>query len=169
MREVNYKSGNVPDNHHMEPNKQLKEQFPSIRSREELMETSPKEFRDFPDDYIHHSRQIFDTGLELEMLQEFFLIPLDIFKKKMHNKNIENERDAWLTFLCFDEPEDILRIIEKYPDFRILYERIYGICQNVEKVMEMFSEELKILDKAATFTNPFSCKAAAFYFPFTFF
>ena len=28
-----------------------------------------------------------------------------------------------------------------------MYERIYGICQNVEKVMEMFSEELKILDK----------------------
>ena len=28
-----------------------------------------------------------------------------------------------------------------------MYEHVYNICQNVEKVMSMYSEELKILDQ----------------------
>ena len=34
-------------------------------------EQSPKEFHEFPEHYIHRSRQQTDTGLEIELLQEF--------------------------------------------------------------------------------------------------
>ena len=112
-----------------------------------LLESSPQEFKAFPDDYVHHSKQVFDTGLELEMLQEYFLIPLDIFKKKQQNKSINSKLDAWLYFLSSDEPDVILRIMETYPEFKVMYERIYDMCLNVEKVMDMFSKELQILDR----------------------
>lgn len=40
-----------------------------------------------------------------------------------------------------------MEVIEKYPDFRELYGKIYEICRNVEGVMNMFSEELLELDR----------------------
>ncbi len=46
-----------------------------------------------------------------------------------------------------DEPEDIIKLIEKYPEFRAIYEEGYEICLNVERVMEMFSKELYELDR----------------------
>lgn len=75
------------------------------------------------------------------------MIPLDIFHKKMHNKSIETPLEAWLTFLSDDTPERIIELITNYPDFKAMYETLYLICQNTERVMEMFSEELRELDK----------------------
>ena len=46
-----------------------------------------------------------------------------------------------------DEPEDIVRLITDYPEFKVIYDEVYNLCLNVEKVMEMFSEELKKLDQ----------------------
>ena len=75
------------------------------------------------------------------------MIPLDIFRKKMHNKPIETELEAWLTFLSDDRPESIISLIKKYPEFKAMYETLYLMCQNTERVMGMFSEELRELDK----------------------
>ena len=45
------------------------------------------------------------------------------------------------------EPEDIVRLITDYPEFKVIYDEVYNLCLNVEKVMEMFSKELKELDQ----------------------
>ena len=50
-------------------------------------------------------------------------------------------------FLGSDDPEDIIRLIEKHPDFKAMYQQIYDICRNVEDMMGLFSEELAILDE----------------------
>lgn len=55
--------------------------------------------------------------------------------------------DAWLTFLSCDEPEIIADLVTHYTEFRPMYEHIYSLCQNMEKVMGMFSEELRIMDR----------------------
>ena len=55
--------------------------------------------------------------------------------------------DAWLAFLSVDDSEWIERLIQQYPEFIPLYEEVYAICMNVERVMGIFSEELKILDR----------------------
>ena len=73
-------------------------------------------------------------------------IPLDIFRGITHNK-LRNKTEAWLTFLSKDEPEIIIKLISQYPEFKEMYEEIYVMCQNVEKVMEMFSKELIQLDR----------------------
>ena len=75
------------------------------------------------------------------------MIPLDIFHQNMENKSIQTPLEAWLTFLSDDRPEKIIELITKFPDFKALYETLYRMCQNIEKVMEMFSEELRILDR----------------------
>ena len=122
-----------------------------------FFETSIKEFHEYPQNYIHKFKQQSDTGLELELLQKYVFIPLDIFRGIYHNdgksngKNSANRRwnktEAWLTFLSTDEPEIIIELIRQYPEFKEMYEEIYVMCQNVEKVMEMFSKELIQLDR----------------------
>ena len=94
-----------------------------------LMEKSPAVFQKYPDEYIH------------------IFIPLDIFKKNVENKGIKNKMDGWLTFLGMDDAEKIIELINTYPEFREMYEHVYYICRNVEDVMGIFSEELRIMDR----------------------
>ena len=46
-----------------------------------------------------------------------------------------------------DEPEVIVKLIETYPEYRFMYEEVYEMCRNTEKVMGMFSKELRELDR----------------------
>ena len=110
-------------------------------------EQSPKEFDAFQNDSIHRSKQQTDTGVKVELLQEFLFIPLDIMKKIYENNGIRNKLEAWLIFLSDDNPETIIRLIEEYPEFREMYEEICDLCLNTEKVMGMFSKELLELDR----------------------
>ena len=112
-----------------------------------FFENSPKELQDYKDVYIHRGKQVFDTGLELNMLQEYVLIPLDIFNKIKENKGINNKLEAWLTFLGTDSPEKIEKLISRYPEYIPMYKDIYELCLNTERVMWMYSKELAELDK----------------------
>ena len=78
---------------------------------------------------------------------EFLFIPLDIVKKIYENNSVRNKLEAWLIFLCDDNPETICQLIETYPEFREMYEDVYNLCMNTEKVMNMFSKELLELDR----------------------
>ena len=55
--------------------------------------------------------------------------------------------DAWLTFLCEDEPGEIEQLIQQYPKFIPMYEDIYQLCRNMEKVMGLYSKELQMMDR----------------------
>ena len=46
-----------------------------------------------------------------------------------------------------EDPEDICALLDRYPDFRDLYEHIYQICRNMENIMGIFSEELLQMDR----------------------
>ena len=113
-----------------------------------FLESSPSDFKKFKDNFLHTFSAVSDTGLKLNMLQNIIFIPIDIFLEKLHNKNrIDSEFEAWLTFLGCDEPEYIIKLIEEYPYFKPLYNDLYNMCLNIERVLNMFSEELKILDQ----------------------
>ncbi|GAA6491167.1 hypothetical protein K280104A7_07310 [Candidatus Bariatricus faecipullorum] len=75
------------------------------------------------------------------------LVSLDNFRRLTQNKDIETKLEAWLHFLSRDEPEEIIRLIQDYPEFRPLYEEVYRLCQDTERVMHMFSKELEELDR----------------------
>ncbi len=112
-----------------------------------FLEKSPEEFWKHENEFIHTFTYVSDTGLCLNMLQNYIFIPIDIFLKKLHNDGINNELDAWLAFLGCDEPEYIIELIEKYPYFKPLYADLYEMCLNIEEVLNMFSKELQLLDQ----------------------
>ena len=117
-----------------------------------FFENSPNEFMDFyrkvdKDTYIHKSRQESDSGIKLNLLQKYIFVPLDIFNLIYENKSIDTKRAAWLTFLSVDKPDRIIELIGKYPEYKQMYEDLYNMCRNVEKVMNMYSEELREMDR----------------------
>ena len=50
-------------------------------------------------------------------------------------------------FLGTDDPDRIVSLLDQYPWFENLYRDLYTACCNTEKVMDMFLEELRILDR----------------------
>ena len=89
----------------------------------------------------------FRRYIQIDLLQEFVMIPLDIFRAQMHYKPIETPLEAWLTFLGEDKPERVIELITACPEFKEMYATLYEMCRNTERVMRMFSEELRILDR----------------------
>ena len=112
-----------------------------------IYEKSPEIFTRSPDCYLHRSTQTLNSGIRLDLLQEYIFINLDIYFQIHQNNIIENELDAWLMFLGTDRPEQILDLLDQYPWFEDLYRDLYTACRNTERVMDMFSEELRILDR----------------------
>ena len=65
----------------------------------------------------------------------------------MHNKKVSTLLEAWMTFFSTDDPEEIIKLITDFPQFKPMYETLYQMCRNVENVMGFFSEELREMDR----------------------
>mgnify|MGYP000372123116 FL=1 len=95
----------------------------------------------------------FDTGLDMEMYQECYIIALDEFKKSeyyLSNDKGNNKRtdvNAWLSLLVTDDIEKIDRNIEKYPWLEEIYIEMAEYLVKPEEVFDMYSEALRILDE----------------------
>ncbi len=96
--------------------------------------------------YIHHGKTIFDSGLQLELLQECCLVALDVFRKITYPKD-RNEQTAWLSLLATESLEEAGVLIREYPWLEEIYEEIAMMRQRPEEVLGMFSEALRILDE----------------------
>lgn len=85
----------------------------------------------------------------MNLLQEYTFICLDIFDDIIQNEDrkIENRLEEWLVFLSQDDPDMIIKLLNQNADFQEIYEEVYTICLNMERMMEMFSKELAILDR----------------------
>ena len=116
-----------------------------------LFQKSPEELKKFENVYMHRFEQHSDTGAKMNLLQKYLFVTLDNFCKIKHNNDntikLDNRLEAWLAFLIMDAPEDIVQILEQYPDFKVLYNQVYNTCLNIEEVMGMFSKELLELDR----------------------
>lgn len=112
-----------------------------------LIDKSTGDFHDFQEVYKHNFQQQSDTGLKMNLLQKYVFIPLDLFRSNVQNKGIRNKMDAWFAFLSIDDPDMIIRLITEYPEFKAMYQQAYEICRNVEVLMGIFSEELRIMDR----------------------
>ena len=80
------------------------------------------------------------------MLQEFYLVALDVFRKNPYPKD-RSERTAWLSLLCTENLEDAERLVREYPWLEEIYEEMAMLRQRPEEVLGMFSEALRILDE----------------------
>ena len=110
-----------------------------------LLEKSTPEFKAVAPAYIHRLENHFDSGVELNLLSNLTYISLDTFSNV--RENISNKMDAWLTFLSSDKPEDMLQLVEKYPEFIECYHDIMEFRTKPEELITMFSEALIQMDK----------------------
>ena len=61
----------------------------------------------------------------MDLLQDYIFISLDIFRSKMHNKKVTTLLEAWMTFFSTDDPEEIIKLITDFPQFKPMYETLY--------------------------------------------
>ena len=124
--------------------------------------------------YIHHGKTRFDTNLKLNLLQEYFLIALDVFGQNGYTdgKNsdaLETELIAthsnileaglatnnlsmdslggWLSILTAETMADVECVIRRYPWSEPIFREMSAYVNNPEEVILMFSEALKIADR----------------------
>ena len=110
-----------------------------------LMEKSPKEFHNFPDEYIHERQISYSSGLKLPSLSHITYISLDTFNSM--GQNISTELDAWLTFFSCTDAEHSVNLVQKYPKFLEYYKDIAVFRTRPKELIYMFSEALEILDR----------------------
>ncbi len=126
-----------------------------------LIQQSTPEFFQYPEDYLHYFEQTSSTGLKLDLLQKYLLIPLDIFLESLHNRSrnldlagsrksrtgiFRNKLEAWLTFIASDKPEDIMNVVRAYPEFREPYREVFAFRYRQRELISMYSKALSILD-----------------------
>ena len=111
-----------------------------------ILEKTPESFHEFPNQYIHYGKTVFNTGLKMELLQEYCIVALDVFKRNRYPED-RSEQDAWLSLLATENMEEVDPLIHKYPWLGEIYEEMAGLMHNPEEVLNMFSEALRILDK----------------------
>ena len=113
-----------------------------------LYEKSASEFHDpaLNGIYFHHGKTVFDSGLSMELLQEYFIIALDVFPQNGYAKD-NNELTMWLSLLATENVSDAEFLIQKYPSLEEIYVEMSGYMCRQEEVLYMFSEALKILDR----------------------
>ncbi|MEE1038706.1 MAG: PD-(D/E)XK nuclease family transposase, partial [Eubacterium sp.] len=110
-----------------------------------LMEHSSKEFKEAAPYYIHNKCQYFDSGVKSRFLAHTTYFSLDTFHTVVHN--IDNRRDAWLTFLSSDNPADIIKLCNTYPEFKEYYQDIADFRKNPKELIYMFSKSLAETDR----------------------
>ena len=111
-----------------------------------IFENSTGNFHRMPETYIHQGRVAFDTGLEMDFLQEYCLVALDVFRQIPYAVN-RNEQTAWLSLLVTETVEEAERLMTEYPWLKEIYEEIAMLRQKPEEVLHMFSEALRIMDR----------------------
>ena len=115
-----------------------------------LVEKHSKELKEIENEYLHRGEWKFDTGLQLELLEEFFFISLENFFKIEDNKEDTkglSELEAWMYFIGSDKPEHIRKVIENFPWFAELYEDVAYFRHHPEEAIGMFSEALRKQDE----------------------
>lgn len=121
--------------------------------------------------YFHVGRTTFNTGIKMELLQEYHLISLDTFRKYRYSdiikgnveiteydfansvykypieENIVLDRIKFLSLFCVDSVEEIKQLIRVFPELIDIFADMNEYLQRPEEVLGMFSKALQILDK----------------------
>lgn len=100
-------------------------------------------FHAYGNNCIHMGKTTFNTGLELELLQEYCLVVLDVFNKETYPKD-SDLRTAWLQFLTTETIDDAVELATEYPWLIEIYKEMESYMEHPGQVLDMYSEALKI-------------------------
>ncbi|MCD8195977.1 MAG: PD-(D/E)XK nuclease family transposase [Lachnospiraceae bacterium] len=110
-----------------------------------IYEKSSKAFSDCPEHYVHYGKTTFDTGLVMELLQEYCLVSLDVFRNFQYHKP-HNRQTAWLSLLATETLTDADTWIQIYPWLEEIYQEIAMLRTKPGEVLGMYSEMIRTLD-----------------------
>ena len=113
-----------------------------------MFENSPNECKEtqVSDIYLHHGKTVFDTGIKLNLLQEFYVVALDVFRESKYAKDI-NELNAWLSLLTAQSVDNLAALVSDYPWMEAICKDMSEYMYDPEEVITMFSEALRMLDE----------------------
>ena len=111
-----------------------------------IFEKSTGIFHELPEFCIHKGKTVFDTGLKMELLQEYCLVALDVFRDIPYPK-IRSEQTAWLSLLATEDTREAEELVVEYPWLEEIYEEMAGLMHNPGEVLNMFSDALHKLDQ----------------------
>lgn len=85
----------------------------------------------------------------MNMLQDYYLIALDVFDKSYYSKDkkVINELNGWLALLSVDSTDRLNELVTDYPYLESVFVDMAGYLDKPAEVVNMFSEALKILDE----------------------
>ena len=109
-----------------------------------LMEKSSEEFAGTKE-YIHKREVSYSSGIELPETARITYITLDSFKE--NDQNINEELEAWLSFLIRSDIESVVKLISAHPEFSAMYKEIAEFRKDPKELTGMFSEALYIMDR----------------------
>lgn len=82
----------------------------------------------------------------MELLQEYCLTTLDVFRKSAYPKD-RNEQTGWLSLLAVENVEEAEVLLLDYPWLGEIYRDMEEYLHNPKEVLDMFSEALRIMDR----------------------
>ena len=122
--------------------------------------------------YFHVGKTGFNTGIKIELLQDFVLVSLDTFRKyrysdiregrikitdydydssqyndELVSEKMKRDRLKYLSLFVAETPQEIDRLIEIFPDLESVRQDINEYLERPGEVLSMFSEALRILDR----------------------
>ena len=122
--------------------------------------------------YFHVGKTKFNTGIKINLLQDYVLVSLDTFKKyrysdirkgrtevteydydrtqyseKQVTEKMKLDRLKFLSLFVAETPEEIEQLIEIFPDLESVRLDINEYLERPKEVLSMFSEALRILDR----------------------
>ena len=108
-----------------------------------LFETSISAFHMEPPGYIHYGKTTFDTGLKIELLQEYCLIALDEFRKYPYPKD-RSEQTAWLSLLTTEDIKEAEELLDMYSEALRILDRntVRYMIEEQQKELEQKKEEI---------------------------
>lgn len=74
-----------------------------------------------------------------------FSISLDPFRSVV--QNIDTEQKAWLSFLTADDPDEIVQLVNAYPEFLPCYRDIISFRRRSKELITTFSDALREMDR----------------------
>lgn len=74
-----------------------------------------------------------------------FSISLDPFRSAV--QNIDTEQKAWLSFLTADDPDEIVQLVNAYPEFLPCYRDIISFRRRPKELITTFSDALREMDR----------------------
>ena len=122
--------------------------------------------------YFHVGKTKFNTGIKINLLQDYVLVSLDTFKKyrysdirkgrtevteydydrtqyseKQVTEKMKLDRLKYLSLFVAETPEEIEQLIRIFPDLESVRLDINEYLERPKEVLNMFSEALRILDR----------------------